>query len=87
MSKTPIWPRYRTSTWIDTSPESMAQPSPTVRYGIQRKSCRNGKWLHVTLDGKTAALFNTEDEAALKCDELNAEIRRTLEAVPGGAVL
>ena len=76
MTETPIWPRYRTSTWIDTSPESMAQPSPTLRYGIQCKRSQRGKWLHVTLNGKTAALFDTEDEAALKCDELNAAIRR-----------
>jgi hypothetical protein len=34
------------------------------------------------LNGKTAALFDTEDEAALKCDELNAAIRRALEALP-----
>ncbi len=79
MSKPPIWPRYRTSTWIDTSPESMAQPSPTLRYGIQCKSSRSGKWLHVTLDGKRAVLFNTEDEAALKCGELNDGVSRALE--------
>jgi hypothetical protein len=60
----------------------MAQPSPTVRYGIQCKRSKRGKWLRVTLDGKTAALFDTEDEASLKCDEFNDTIRRALEELP-----
>ncbi len=73
MSKRTTWPRYRASTWIDTSEESMAQEEPTLRYGIQRQTAKGGKWLHVSIDGKNVALFDTEAEAAAKCDELQAK--------------
>lgn len=73
MSKCATWPRYRASRWIDTSEESMAQEEPTMRYGIQRQAAKGGKWLHVSLDGATVALFDTEAEAAAKCDELQAK--------------
>ena len=65
------WPRYRVSQWIDTSPESMSEPEPTIRYGIQTKRSHSGQWLHCG-SNSGLLLYDTEEAAQEMCDQLVA---------------
>lgn len=69
--KVATWPRYRVSRWIDTGPESMSQPEPTIRYGIQTQRGKGGQWLHCKSDS-SPLLYDTEEVAQDVCNQLAA---------------
>jgi hypothetical protein len=65
------YPKYRVSSWIDTSPESFAKPEADIYYGVQTMRAPRARWLHAARDGK-ALFFKTPEEAEKACAQLRS---------------
>jgi hypothetical protein len=65
---------YRMSQWLDTSPESLAQKSANIFYGVQER--RDGRWGHLHDDGEPC-LFDNIDECGMFIDLLRLADRES----------
>jgi len=63
------YPKYRVSSWIDTSEESMAKENADIVYGVQTQRHKGGPWMHVA-KGEEPMFFDTADKASSACDTL-----------------